>query len=233
MNRRAQLICLWCGPLVVVLFTVGAALVGQIIPPFMDPSDSAAEVAALYADHTLGVRAGSLISIIALALIAPWGAVIAAQLRPGEGSMPVLTYLQIASIGAVSAIVAVICTFWTVTAFRPGEYPAEIVQYSNDVAYLMFVFTWPPFTIWLWASALATLLDARERPAYPRWTAFLAIWVGLLIVGGGASTFFKTGAFAYNGLLGLYLPLVAFFAWLITMTVLTLRNIRRDGPAVA
>lgn len=225
-KRRAQLICVWSGPALIVVFAIGAALVGQLIPPFAEPSDTAREIAGKYAARTTDVRIGSVLAIIGMALLATWGAAIAAQTRPAEGEHPVLAYVQIACVGAATCLLAVICTVWTVTAFRPEAYPDAIVQYSNDLAYLLFVFTWPLFTVWVWAIALAILADERPAPAYPRWAAFLSAWVGLLIAGGAGSTFFKTGALAYNGLLGLYVPIIAFFIWIVAMTILTLRNIK-------
>jgi hypothetical protein len=73
---------------------------------------------------------------------------------------------------------------------------------------------------------LAILLDNADVPAYPRWAGYLSIWAAVLIIPGGMITFFKTGVLAWNGLIALYVPVFAFFIWVLTMTVLTIKNIR-------
>lgn len=215
---------IWSGPLMAVLTFVGAVLIGRFIPPFMDPSSTAAIVAAQYAQHANGVRIGAIIAAIGLSLIVPFGAAIAAQTRPAEGTRPFLTYVQIASIAVAGVFVVLACTIWALTAFRPGGYPAELVQYSNDLAYFLFIFTWPPFTVWFVAIGLAAFKDASEAP-FPRWSGYLCLWLAVQISAGAMIVFFKTGPFAYNGLFALYLPVALFFVWVIAMTVVMLRNL--------
>lgn len=231
MGRRAQLVCVWCGPLLTVLFAIGAVLLGQFIPPLVDPSDSAREVATKFADNTDRIRIGAFLTIISMSLVAPWAVTIAAQTRRTEGRFPVLTYVQLMCIAVGTAVVVLMSMFWAVTAFRPDEYPPAIVQFSNDIAYFLFLFTWPPFTIWVVAIALAILLDRSEVPVYPRWVAYLNLWVGFLFIPAGMMAFFKTGAFAWNGLLALYVPVIIFFVWLVVMTVFTIKNINREAAS--
>jgi hypothetical protein len=61
---------------------IGAVFVGRFVPPFMDPSSTAAVIATKYAEHATGVRIGAIISAIGLSLIAPFGGALAAQTRP-------------------------------------------------------------------------------------------------------------------------------------------------------
>ena len=110
-----------------------------------------------------GVRFGAIISAIGLSLIAPFGGALAAQTRRAEGARPFLTYVQVLSVAVASVFVVLACTIWAVTAFRPGDYPPEIVRYSNDLAYFLFIFTWPPFTVWFVAIALAAFKGAEQR----------------------------------------------------------------------
>src|ERR1700739_2986426 len=95
MNKKMQLICVWCGPVCAILFAIGAVFLGQFIPPLVAPSDGAAEVARKFADHTGAIRVGAMLCVISMSLLAPWGAVLAAQTRRTEGRFPVLTYVQL------------------------------------------------------------------------------------------------------------------------------------------
>jgi hypothetical protein len=211
-----------------VLTGVGAVLLGRFIPPFMSPADSAAVVAARYAEHANQVRLGAIVSVLGLSLIVPFGAEIAARTRRLEGERPVLTYVQVASIGVASVFVVLTCAIWALTAFRPAGYPPEIVRYSNDLAYFLFIFTWPPFSVWFLAVAAAALRE-HPRPAFPRWSGYLSIWLAVQIAGGSLIPFFTTGPFAYNGLFALYLPVALFFIWVVAMTVVLHRGEAAEG----
>lgn len=210
-----------------IITLIGAVLVGRFIPPFMDPSSTAAVVAAKYAEHATGVRIGAIVSAVGLCLIAPFGGALAAQTRPAEGARPILTYVQVASVAVASVFVVLACTIWALTAFRPGDYPPELVRYSNDLAYFLFIFTWPPFTVWFIAIALAAFKDPDQAP-FPRWSGYLCLWLAVQISAGALIAFFKTGPFAYNGLFALYLPVALFFVWVVAMTVVMLRNLSAE-----
>jgi len=44
-----------------------------------------------------------------------------------------------------------------------------------------------------------------------------------------APLIFKEGGFAYNGMLGMYIPLVAFEAWKTAVAVVAIRGYRRNS----
>jgi len=233
MNRRAQLTCLWTGPLLTVLFAIGAVWLGQFIPPAVHPSDTAREVARHFADHTDRIRIGAFFTIMSMSLIAPFGVAIAVQFRRTEGRFPIWTYVQIASSAIATTIVVFMSMFWAIAAFRPETYSPETVQVLNDIAYFIFLFTWTPFSIWVIAIALAILQDETARPAYPRWVAYLNLWVAVLFVPAGLMAFFKHGAFSWAGVMTLYVPVAVFFVWLVVMFLLTKRNIERGDVDTA
>jgi hypothetical protein len=229
-DTRLLRIGIWSGPAMALITLIGAVFVGRFVPPFIDPSSTAAVIATKYAQHATGVRIGAIISAIGLALIAPFGGALAAQTRPAEGARPFLTYVQVLSVAVASVFVVLACTIWAITAFRPGDYPPEIVRYSNDLAYFLFIFTWPPFTVWFVAIALAAFKDAEQAP-FPRWSGYLCIWLAVQISAGALIAFFKTGPFAYNGLFALYLPVALFFVWVMAMTFVMLRNLNGQRQA--
>jgi hypothetical protein len=228
-NRRAQLVCVWTGPLCAVLFIIGAVLLGHFIPPMVAPSDTAQVVARKFAEHTTQIRLGALVTIISMSLVATWGVTVAAQLRRTEGAFPVLTYVQLMCVAVGTVVVVLMSMFWAVAAFRPDTYSAETVQVLNDTAYFLLLFTWPPFAVWSACVALAILTDPnKDRPVFPRWVGYLSIWVTLLFMPAGMMAFFKVGVFSWNGLVALYIPVIIFFVWLLVLTRYTIVNIN-DG----
>jgi hypothetical protein len=227
MNRKAQLICVWCGPVCAVLFAIGAVFLGQFIPPLVSPSDGAAEVARKFAEHTGAIRVGAMICVISMSLVGPWGAVVAAQFRRIEGRFPVLSYVQLVCVAVGTAVIVLMSMFWAVAAFRPESYSHETVMVLNDIAYFLFLFTWTPFVIWALAIALAIFTDNNKVPVYPRYVGYVSLWTALLFCGAAGMEYFKTGPFAWNGVGALYIPVGVFFVWLAALTVETVKNINR------
>ena len=99
------------------------------------------------------------------------------------------------------------------------------MQFAADLAYFMPLFSWPIFSGWCFLIAVAVLTDDTGNPVYPRWVGYVNIWAGLLYIPGGIILFFKTGPFAWDGILGLYIPFIAFFLWILVMTWAMIRNI--------
>jgi len=231
-DRRTQLLCVWTGPALIVLFLVGCIPLADFIPP-PSPTAGSEEIATIYRENTDSIRLGCLLMIVGLTLIAPWGATIAMWTRRMEKGYPVLTYTQVACIGASLVIVILIPLVWAVAAYRPADVDPDITRMLNDTAWFLFLFSWPPFSVWCVAIALAILRDRSEPAIFPRWAAYFNLWVAFLLIPAGMMAFFKTGPFAFNGLLAMYLPLAVFFIWMIGMTVLVIRAINREAPVGA
>lgn len=220
----------WSGPALVVLFLIGCIPLAGFIPP-PSPAASADEIAAMFRDDTTAIRIGCLVMIVGLSLIAPWGATIAAQTRRMERGFPILTYTQIACVGAALIVVIFIPMAWAVAAFRPDDVSPDVTRSWNDFAWFLFLFTWPPFSVWCLAIALAIFRDESVPSIFPRWTAYLNLWTAFLFIPAGLMAFFKTGPFSYRGLFTMYMPLAVFFIWMIAMTVVLLRAIDREHAA--
>jgi hypothetical protein len=231
-SLRGVRACLWAGPLLSVLFFIGLIPLMGFVPP-MHPTDSAATVARIYIDDTDSIRVGTWFLMVGVGLIAPWGVGIAVLTRRIPGVSPVYTSLQLVciAIGVMIGIGFPLC--WAVASYRPGDVDPDIVRMLTDFGWFFFLFDWPPFCIWFVAVALAIFSDSSEDPLFPRWTAYLSIWVCLLSVPAGLMLFFKTGAFAYNGLIAMYVPLAVFFIWVVVMTWAGLRALRALGAQSA
>ena len=221
-DGSTQRLCVWSGPAAVVLSLLGMVIVGGYIPA-TNPAASAVEIARFYTEHLNAVRLGMIISMIGFTLFIPFGIAIAMQTRRMEQS-PVMTYVQIAAV-AVSTLEGVISTcIWLTAAFRPDEINPEITRALHDLGWIVFLVDVPPFSVWMVAIGIAILRDRHAPPLFPRWLGFFNFWVALLILPALLLPFFKSGPFAYNGILALYLPFGAFFTWMVVMTFGLLRQ---------
>lgn len=225
-DRGIQLALAWTGPALTVLAVLGMVVVSGFVPP-QDPTDSAEEIADWYSENKTQIRVGMIISMTAFSLFVPFGIAIAMQTRRTE-DRPVMTYVQIACI-AIAALEGVMAAFiWATAAFRPEDIDPEITLTLNDFGWFAFLFDIPPFTIWMCAVAIAIFRDRTSPPVFPRWVAYFNLWVAFLIIPAELIAFFKTGPFAFNGLLALYVPAGLFFIWILVMSVVLIRAIKAE-----
>ncbi|MHB8695060.1 MAG: hypothetical protein ACYDHH_27815 [Solirubrobacteraceae bacterium] len=225
-DRTPQLWCAWCGPIATVGAIVGMVVVSGFIPA-QSPSESGPTIAHWYTANVTGIRLGMVISMIAFTLFIPFGIAITLQTRRTE-TRPVMTYIQIACV-AIAALEGVMATFiWVAAAFRPDAIQPNITRALNDLGWFGFLLDVPPFSVWLGAIGIAILRDRRPAPVFPRWLGYLNLWVALLICPALLIPFFKTGPFAYNGLLALYVPFGSFFAWMVITTPCLILAIKRE-----
>ncbi|MGW5110638.1 hypothetical protein [Nocardia sp. NPDC004123] len=227
MNRTAQLLCAWGGPLMIFFFGIGSVWLARYFPPEILPGDSAQTVADFYAKHTTRIRIGLIFTACAYGLMGTWGVAMAVQTRRKEGAFPVLTYVQLTGMATGTAQIVVMAGVWAAAAFRPGEISPEITQTLNDLGWMLLLGTWMPFTIWAIALGLAILMDKTNEPVFPRWSGYLSIWTGILYIPGSGAWFFKGGAFGWNGIIALWEVFIIFGIWVVTFSYLSMRNVRR------
>ncbi len=226
MNIRAQRLCAWCGPVLAVLFFIGFWLIADFIPP-PSPAESPDQVAVRFREHANQIRFGLLLTLYAGTLTVPWVAAVSVQLKRIEGQFSPLTYAQL-GLGVLLPLEFVVpIYFWQTAAFRSERSP-EIVQTLNDLGWLPF--TGLVYTIVAQAIVIgiAILADRQEKPIFPRWSGYFSILAALLFCPAGFDVFFKDGPLAWNGLIAWWVLVVAFFLWLIVLSVVLLDAIRRQ-----
>lgn len=225
-DRLAQHFCLWCGPLLALGFGVGFVALGGYVPP-PGPTLSAAEIANLYTANASSIRAGMFVCILAMLLLAPWGIGLALR-TPARTESPTLFIIQIVMVAMSSLVSVISCFLWSLASFRASEISPEIILAINDSAWFMFLLSWPSFSAWFAVLGICILQDTRVDPGFPRWAAYLSFWTALLLVPSGLIPFFKTGPFAWTGLLAFYVVVTAFFVWLVAMTTQALKSLKRE-----
>ncbi|MHB8690268.1 MAG: hypothetical protein ACYDHH_03390 [Solirubrobacteraceae bacterium] len=238
MARKLQLACAWSFVPFAVLFGGGFCIVAGFIPP-PHPSESALQIQRLYKDNLTGIRIGMVMTMLGVVLLVPWGVVVAMQTRRIEPENPILGYVQIGAAVMTAFIGVMIAISYGVAAFRPTGVSPDVTRMLNDAGWFFFLFDWPPVGLWYAAVGLAILRDHRDSPIFPRWAGYLSFWAVALSTPSSLIIFFKHGAFGYNGLIALYLPLAVLFAWFIVITWLVIRAIlnqaqtQSEAPAPA
>lgn len=233
-NANSLRFCTWMGPAFALLFLIGAVPLSGFFPP-PPPTATLSETVALYTEHLTAVRLGCLAMCVSAVPFLPWGLSMAYATRRAESGFPILFWTHAASAAVCTIVILLIPLFWGIGAFRPGEVDAQITQTWNDAGWFAVLFAWPPFSLWCAAIVASILGDASATPRVARWVGYLNGWVAFLFVPAGLMIFFKTGPFAWSGIVTFHIPVVTLFIWVVVMTFVVLRVIakeEREGQAV-
>ncbi len=214
-STRIQLACVVCVPVGMVVFIAGFLIAGYIPPP--PAHDTAQQIADFYRHDTNRIRFGLLIALTGFAVWGPLIGVITRQMLRTKPHHNVLAYVQLGSGAAAWQFLLVPVLALTAAAFRPERDP-EITQALHDFGWILLFMPFTPFVVQSVAIALAALLDSGPRPVFPRWVGYFNLLECLLFLPAGLLTFFKTGPFAYHGILVFWVPLAIFCVWLLVMS---------------
>ena len=224
-----QRLAAWGGIVYTVLFGAGLLCAGWL--PLPTPNMDAAEVVAMYQANTNGIRLGMVLMVMGSVFYLGLTVVTWHQMKRMQGSVLAPT-LQLAT-----GIVNMTTFFYGplimgVAAFRPDR-SADAIYALHDLGWLIFIMPFAPPTAQCFSIALGVLSDPGEEKVFPRWFGFLSLWAGVLFTPGGLVFFFKTGPFAWNGILAFYIAAAAFFIWILCLVTLLLKAIGRQEAACA
>ena len=218
-----QWICYWSIPFFYTLFGLIFVLFGRIMPP-PSPTASIEDVLEYMQAPKLGV--GMALLSLTLGLASLSSGVIVVQMKRMEGISPVLPYAYLTAL-AVAGVPG--CLFpgfvFALGNFRP-EYSAQIQQMLYDLGFLSFVGSLGCFVIQYLVFAIAIFLD--RRMIFPKWLGYLTIWALVTELVAIPIWITRTGPFAWDGLLSLYLGTVLFVGWEFCMCVCLYRAIKNQ-----
>lgn len=225
LQRKLLVFGAWSGIAFILLFLGGWVFLAKFIPPHR-PSDSAEAIAEIVRGNIFGIRLAMILQMMgAAAYIFYSGALIklVSEIEEGPG---VLTYITaLASVGN-ACLIFYPATWWMTATFRP-ERDAQLIYLLNDAAWLQFVgglfLAWPFFI----SLALAAFAESGTDRYLSRWYGYLCAWVAVLFLPGQLLFFLKTGPFAWNGLISLYVPLTAFVTWQVATVYFLIRASKR------
>jgi len=212
------------GILFVVLSIVGF---GIVIPTPPDLNAPAQDWSSYFLSHHDAVRAGIVVLAVAMFAFIWFLGTLTSVLRIATGT-PRLPSIAFAGgiLGAASLMVGLGAE--AVAAYRPQGVDPLITRALNDLFVLVGVAAIPAFAA-LFAATAVVILRTGAFPAWLGWLLAVAAAVQPLTFG---ALFTKSGAFAGDGALGLFVPvivsLVAIFALSALLTAWA-RDATREG----
>jgi hypothetical protein len=217
MEARVQRVLVWSGPVMVAMWVLAFVFVAGFFPPSA-PSSTADQIVALYAEHTGLIKLGMVISMAASALLVPWAIALSGQLKRIDGARA-LADVQMVSCALLSLEFITPIGVWMAASFRYDGRAPDVTLAMHDLGWILFMTVIWSLEVQMVAIGAALLLDRNENPILPRALGYLSFWAALLIVPAGLVLYFKDGPWAWNGIIGLYIPLTAFVIWVFALTI--------------
>ncbi|MEK6277409.1 MAG: hypothetical protein AABM29_05280 [Actinomycetota bacterium] len=210
------------GAIAVALYVVGSLVIGT--PPDFDAAGG--EVAAYFDDERTRIQVGSAIHAAWTPLFVWFLATVASLARaggPGARRAGVVAY----GCGLVFiALFLVDVTSLTIGALRPENMAAapELAAALHDVSWLAM-----GMAAFLVSGVLAAfaVLALRDKAIWPEWLGWLAVVAAVAYALRVGTLFTTEGAFAADGVLGLWVPVIAAAAWIVVGSVVLALNLRR------
>ena len=225
MNVSLQRFGACCAFVSAGLFLTGLLVAGFL--PALAPSLTPTELAAIYKRDQAGILFGGLLIVIAAGFCGPFVAAIFLQLRRMEGARPIGAFGQLASGIANIQFFIFPGLLFIVTAYRPDR-PVDTLSALNDLQWVITMVPWTVGAMQCVCIGWAILAHGNATTPYPRWLGYFNVWIAIGMASSSLIPFFKVGPFAWNGVVGFWIPAAVFGLWELTMGIMTLRAVNRD-----
>ena len=229
-KSRVQMFGVWCGAAYLAVLFVGWGAVAGFLPP-TPPSAGADKIAALFDGDFTRIRIGMLLVMLAALVFIPFAAVMSQFIARIEGTPGILTYTFLLGAAGNMVLTFYPAVWWLTAAFRPDRAP-ELIYLMNDMAWLQFLGGVTMYLAMPLSVAVASLCDKSAEPAFPRWCGYANLWMALTILPDQLLFFFHRGPFAWNGLFGVWIPVVVFSAFFIINLVVLRKAVLRDRTRI-
>jgi hypothetical protein len=227
-HERLQLLLWGCGIGFGVLFFFGLVVLAGFIPP-PSPKLTGVELVAKYAPHLTRIKAGIVMGLLGAALLVPWSAMVSLQVsRMEQGRRVPLWSIFSFGAGIVNAVAFILPFIFWAGAFYRGNRSPELIRLINDMTWLEFLLFFPAFSMQLFCVAMAGLTQRQGPQIFPRWFLFVNLWMATVGGTGILCIFFFSGAFAWNGIIGFYLPVGSYVPFLLITFVQFYKAIRAE-----
>ncbi|MBB3045828.1 hypothetical protein FHR99_000064 [Litorivivens lipolytica] len=225
MNNAHLKLSAWSGIVASVGIAVGWIFLANWIPP-SDPAATATEIAAFYGEDTNMKRFGLLLAMTCTIFLIPWMIATSWVIRHRMG-FPILADIQLAT--GILGVVATMMMWmsWGLAAFRPERLP-EITLAFHDFGWFNATWFYPEATLEVIVIAIAVLSSNAKESFYPRWYGYFLIFIAMVSLSAGLMIFFKSGPFAYNGLITFWVTYACLVLFFIMGSALLIRGISKS-----
>ncbi len=214
----------WTTVIFYQIFFIAFFVLTRTQPP-PDPGWDTPRVVQWFNDNHNGLLIGFAIMFLVTGMTAPQNALIAYSMRRMSVSRAFgYSYLVLYALSAIPGML-LMCIALTVGAMRPDRDP-ELIHWLYDFAFLSFVGTMGVFLIGSLVWMVAILIDKNR--VFPKWFGYLNLCNALTEIVVSPAWLFKSGAFAWNGVIAWWIDMVVFGVYTGVFLMLLRKLIQRD-----
>lgn len=226
MSERGQIILVWWGLIFMYIFGFCIWMMGFMPPP--TPMLDAEQVAAFYRNNNFDIRIGAMITSWTSAFAVPITIAATCQLlRVEKGTTPVWSITTLISGGLMSMFLVFPPLVWGVAAFSAERNP-ELTLILHELGTLTLTTT-DQFYIFGMIAIAAVSFQFKDPGdgswPFPRWFGYFTLWAAVAFEVGAFAFMTKKGAFAWNGAMVYWMPLVVYGSWITVISVMMLRSL--------
>ena len=221
-DQRWERYAAWSGLVFFVLIVIAFAVLPS--PPDFDAP--ASDIANYYADHQDGIRVSVVLVTAALFFFVWFIATFRSALAAAEGGGRRLANLVYGTGLVVTAAIGLSQGAVAVAALHPELTSPEVIRSLHDFSVVGIA----PLTGIFAAFFLASGLAIQRLRVLPAWLGAFALVVSAIQILGIGAMFTDDGAFAADGVLGGFLPLIAFAVWVPAASVALATRVRDGDP---
>jgi hypothetical protein len=206
------------------MFGIVFVLMTRVMPP-PKPYWDEARIARWFMDNHTGLIVGFGIIFLTVGLTAACNALIGYSIRRMSVSRAyAYSYIAIYSLSATPGML-ITALVLVVGAMRPDRDPA-LLSWLYDAAFMCFDGTMGIFLIGTLIWMTAILLD--RNGVFPLWFAFLNICNAITEIVVAPAWIFKSGAFAWNGVIAFWIDTFVFAGYTGVFIALLMQMIKRE-----
>lgn len=223
-----------CGMFDIVGYVIGWGILGMCAQPFMiNPAATAQEHFSFYQEHSTRIMVGMTIASFCAGIFMLFVSQIATQMKrrekPGHHA---LSTVQLVG-GLLTAWVGMMCPMmWLAVAQFSTQLGPDLVKFFHVMTWYVFDGTYMVTIAQFGAIGLMGLYDEGKDPLFPKSTGL----IGVLLAVGYATLalipFDHTFIFSYDGLWNWYFVWITFFCYLIWVSSLCVKDLKRSQVAV-
>lgn len=223
-GKREIWIFYWLFGIFYTALSVGVCLLGRATPP-PRPDVTELQAAAWFDKHQPGIQVGFVFLLVIAGGAAISNGIIGYFMkRMSSGKMLAYAYIAAMGVGAIPGF-QLLLACWLTATFRPDRDP-EVMYLLYDLGMLSYNGSLGCFTAAYIVVAIAILYDKNR--IFPKWFAYVTIWQVVTEVLASQMWLHHSGAFAWNGMITLYIALVVFGLWIVCFLALFRRAAGRE-----
>ncbi|HSW15109.1 MAG TPA: hypothetical protein VLI06_19835 [Solimonas sp.] len=228
-NRFLERAGAWSALAYIIVFGGAWFNIAGFLPP-ISPTESAVAVAEQFRERNFPLMLASLLMMCSNWALLLFAALLTLIIRKIEGCVGMLTLMMGFTFATFLVLNFYMGLSFALAAFRPDRAP-ELIQFATDSAFLQVLGGIPMFVgVWSLAAYAILVVSPRENPIMPRWFGYLNLWAAISLLPELLVFFFKTGPFAWDGLLGFWIPAAATVGYCFVSPLVFVPVVRKHFP---